>query len=208
MAELRAAVAACEGGVGVLYNNAGVSYDHAEYLHELDAGAIARMIQVNVASMTEVVRCVLPSMLERRRGCVVNVGSGSASIAPADPLYSVYAGTKAYAEGLTRSLAAEYAGSGVRFQLLAPLFVATRMSRIRVPSVTAPSAPVYAEFALRRLGRDVVTAGYPVHSVLWWVIAHMPERLFVALRLGQVKGVRQRALAKKQRAAAAAKRSG
>lgn len=41
-------------------------------------------------------------MLRRKRGCVVNIGSGSATIVPADPLYSVYAGTKAYVEALTR----------------------------------------------------------------------------------------------------------
>jgi 17beta-estradiol 17-dehydrogenase / very-long-chain 3-oxoacyl-CoA reductase len=38
---------------------------------------------------------VLPGMVERKRGAIVNIGSGAASVVPSDPLYSVYAATKA-----------------------------------------------------------------------------------------------------------------
>lgn len=82
---------------------------------------------------------------------------------------------------------------------MAPLLVATRMSRIRKPSLSVPSADSFAFFVMRRLGRELVTAGHPAHSFMWWVIGSMPERLFLGLRTPTVKDIRRRALEKKTR---------
>uniref|UniRef100_A0A453QLH9 Uncharacterized protein n=1 Tax=Aegilops tauschii subsp. strangulata TaxID=200361 RepID=A0A453QLH9_AEGTS len=92
MGRLRQAVDGLE--VGVLVNNAGVATPHATYLHEADAEAWVRMIRVNLLAVTEVTAAVLPGMVERGRGAVVNIGSGAAEALPSYPLYSVYAATK------------------------------------------------------------------------------------------------------------------
>lgn len=83
--------------VGVLINNVGVSYPYARYFHEVDEELLRSLIQVNVEGTTKVTQVVLPGMVERKRGAIVNIGSGAATVLPSDPLYAVYAATKAYA---------------------------------------------------------------------------------------------------------------
>ena len=81
--------------VGVLVNNAGLCYPYARYFHEVDEALARDLIRLNVEAVTRVTHAVLPGMVQRKRGAVVNIGSGAASILPSDPLYTVYAATKA-----------------------------------------------------------------------------------------------------------------
>jgi 17beta-estradiol 17-dehydrogenase / very-long-chain 3-oxoacyl-CoA reductase len=94
LARLREAVSGLD--VGVLVNNAGVAKPCAVYLHEVDVEAWVRMVRVNLWSLTEVTAAVLPGMVERGRGAVVNIGSGSTEAIPSFPLYTVYAASKRY----------------------------------------------------------------------------------------------------------------
>jgi 17beta-estradiol 17-dehydrogenase / very-long-chain 3-oxoacyl-CoA reductase len=94
MARLREVVDGLD--VGVLVNNAGVAKPCAVYLHEVDVEAWVRMVRVNLWALTEVTAAVLPGMVERGRGAVVNIGSGSTEAIPSFPLYSVYAASKRY----------------------------------------------------------------------------------------------------------------
>lgn len=80
--------------VGVLVNSAGASYPYARYFHEVDAELQRTLIKVNVEGVTKVIQAVLPGMIQRKRGAIVNIGSGAAIIIPSDPLYAVYAATK------------------------------------------------------------------------------------------------------------------
>jgi 17beta-estradiol 17-dehydrogenase / very-long-chain 3-oxoacyl-CoA reductase len=70
------------------------SYQLLQYLNELDVKLIGDLIRVNVEVTTRLTRLVIPGMLKKRRGAIVNVGSGAATVLPSDPLYAVYAGTK------------------------------------------------------------------------------------------------------------------
>lgn len=81
--------------VGLLVNNAGVSYPYARFFHELDAKLLENIMKVNVEGMTRVTHTVLPGMLKKKKGAIVNIGSGAAIIIPSDPLYAVYAASKA-----------------------------------------------------------------------------------------------------------------
>lgn len=81
--------------VGVLINNVGVSYPYARFFHEVDEKLLADVIKINVEGTTRVTQAVLPGMLKRKRGAIVNIGSGAAIVIPSDPLYSVYAAAKA-----------------------------------------------------------------------------------------------------------------
>uniref|UniRef100_A0ACD5UVF4 Uncharacterized protein n=1 Tax=Avena sativa TaxID=4498 RepID=A0ACD5UVF4_AVESA len=127
LARLREAVDGLE--VGLLVNNAGVATPHALYLHEeADAEAWARMIRVNLCAVTEVTAVVLPGMLNRGRGAVVNIGSGSSEAIPSYPLYSVYAATKRYVAHFSWSLHVEYKAKGIDVQCQVPLFMETKMT--------------------------------------------------------------------------------
>jgi 17beta-estradiol 17-dehydrogenase / very-long-chain 3-oxoacyl-CoA reductase len=62
--------------VGVLVNNVGISYPFCQYFHELSDESVEQLITLNVESTTWMTRIVLPGMLERKRGAIVNIGSG------------------------------------------------------------------------------------------------------------------------------------
>lgn len=81
--------------LGVLINNAGMSYPYARFFHEVDEELLRNLIKVNVEGTTKVTQAVLPGMLQRKRGAIVNIGSGASIVIPSDPLYAVYAATKA-----------------------------------------------------------------------------------------------------------------
>ncbi|RWW22315.1 hypothetical protein GW17_00013496 [Ensete ventricosum] len=93
VARLRTAIQGLD--VGILVNNAGVSYPYARFFHEVDEELMRNLIKVNVEGVTTMTQAVLPGMLERKRGAIVNIGSGAAIVIPSDPLYAVYAATKA-----------------------------------------------------------------------------------------------------------------
>ena len=80
--------------MGVLVNNAGVASPSAAYLHEADVEAWVQMVRVNLLALTEVTAALLPGMLDRGRGAVVNIGAGCTGALPSFPLNSVYAATK------------------------------------------------------------------------------------------------------------------
>ncbi|KAJ6323575.1 hypothetical protein OIU76_010973 [Salix suchowensis] len=102
--------------VGVLINNVGVSYPYARFFHEVDEELLKNLIRVNVEGTTKVTQAVLPGMLKRKKGAIVNIGSGAAIVIPSDPLYAVYAATKAYIDQFSRCLYVEYKKSGIDVQ--------------------------------------------------------------------------------------------
>jgi 17beta-estradiol 17-dehydrogenase / very-long-chain 3-oxoacyl-CoA reductase len=105
------------------------------------------MINVNILSVTEMTAIVLPHMEKQRRGLIINISSFSA-VYPT-PLLSLYAATKNAVDMFSRSLSAEYAGTGILIQSVLPAYVATKMSKIKKPTLMAPSAADYVKSALR-----------------------------------------------------------
>ncbi|EAZ23681.1 hypothetical protein OsJ_07384 [Oryza sativa Japonica Group] len=182
--------------VGVLVNNAGVSYPYARYLHEVDEELMRTLIRVNVEGLTRVTHAVLPAMVERKRGAIVNIGSGSSSVMPSDPLYSVYAATKAYVDQFSRCLYVEYKSKGIDVQCQVPLYVATKMASIRKSSFFVPSADTYARAAIRHIGYEPRCTPYWPHSVMWFLISILPESLIDSIRLGMCIKIRKKGQAK------------
>ncbi len=62
--------------VGVLVNNVGISYPFTQYFHELSDENVSQLVSLNVESTTWMTRIVLPGMIARKRGAIVNIGSG------------------------------------------------------------------------------------------------------------------------------------
>ena len=119
-----AAVAAIEaaGPLDVLFNCAGFVHQNTA-LTCTDADwefAFA----LNVRSMWKAIRAALPAMLERRRGSVVNMASACSSVKGA-PNRFLYGTTKAAVVGLTKAVATEHVGQGVRCNCLCPGTVET-----------------------------------------------------------------------------------
>ncbi|KAL9664921.1 hypothetical protein QQ045_020330 [Rhodiola kirilowii] len=169
--------------VGVLINNVGVSYPYARFFHEVDDDLLRNLIKVNVEGTTKVTQAVLPGMLARKKGAIVNIGSGAANVIPSDPLYAVYAATKAYIDQFSKSIHVEYKKSGIDVQCQVPLYVATKMASIRKSSFFVPSTTAYARAGLRAIGYEPRSTPYWPHSVLWALANTLPDSAIDAWRL-------------------------
>jgi len=141
--------------VGVLVNNVGMSYPFTKYFHELKDGEIAGLVELNVNSTVWMTRLVLgdestPGMVKRRRGAIVNTSSGAGRMT--SPLLAEYSGAKSFIEMFSRGLKAELTAYNIHVQVQAPLFVATKLAKIRKTSLTVPSPSAYARKAVARIG--------------------------------------------------------
>ncbi|XP_044957998.1 very-long-chain 3-oxoacyl-CoA reductase 1-like [Hordeum vulgare subsp. vulgare] len=203
MRRLREAVAGLD--VGVLVNNAGVAKPGAVYLHEPDVEAWVRMVRVNLWAVTEVTAAVLPGMVERGRGAVINMGSASSEAIPSFPLYTIYGATKRYVAQFSRSLYVEYRSKGIDVQCQAPFYVATKMVSMLAKTgwagrlsmfLIAPTPDAYARAAVRWIGH-----GPPLctpnlgHQLMWCLAAILPDFVHDWLRMHE--HLQHRALAQR-----------
>lgn len=205
----REAVAGLE--VGVLVNNAGVAKPCSVYVHEVNVEAWVRMIRVNLWALTEVTAAVLPGMVERRKGAIINIGSGSSEAIPSFPLYSIYAASKRYVAQFSRSLYVEYRNKGIDVQCQAPLYVETKMTsgvharssrkqRSALSRLIVPTSDSYAVAAARWIGeRRPLCMPNLGHRLQWALCRAVPDRVHDALRLRE--NLRQRALFQRLRSA-------
>ncbi|CAL5047410.1 unnamed protein product [Urochloa decumbens] len=207
MRRLREAVEGLE--VGVLVNNAGVAKPCAAYLHEADAEAWIRMVRVNLWALTVVAAAVMPGMVARGRGAVVNIGSGSTEALPSFPLYTIYAATKRYVAQFSRSLYVEYRSKGIDVQCQVPLFVDTKMASGVVKATRfspfVPTSDAYARAAVCWIGHGALCMPNAGHRVQRCLAAAVPDRVHDWLRLRE--HLRQRALFQRIRSERAAPRT-
>jgi short-subunit dehydrogenase len=141
--------------IDFLVNNAGLG----------DYGSVAtsdierdnRIIQVNIAALTFLTRALLPRMIERRRGAILNVSS-SAGFLPI-PGMTVYAATKAYVNSFTEALRAELGKSGVSVSALCPGPVHTEFGDVAArPGREPERGPEFVYVSVEQAVRDALAA--------------------------------------------------
>ncbi|KAF7839855.1 very-long-chain 3-oxoacyl-CoA reductase 1-like [Senna tora] len=81
--------------VGVLVNSAGMAGPYFRYFDEDDMEFVDGIIKVNLEGGTRITKAVLPWMMKKKKGVIVNIGSASSGVVPSYPLSSLYASTKA-----------------------------------------------------------------------------------------------------------------
>ena len=157
--------------VAALCNNAG--FGTFGRLWELDADRERQMVALNVVALQDLVLELLPAMVSRRTGAVLNVGS----IAGGQPLpgNATYAATKAFVNSLSEALHSELKGTGVSCTLLTPGPVRTEFVEVsdgaelegRAPGFTWQTPQEVARQAVEGMaaGRRVVAPGWATKVV-------------------------------------------
>jgi short-subunit dehydrogenase len=161
------------GPVDILINDAGVEF--TSLYHELSEENIRDVISVNLEAAMILTRLLLPGMLERGRGHIVNMSSLAAKSGPA--LQEPYAATKAALIAFTASLRATYAGTGVSASAIVPGFVQAGIYA-RLEAQSGQAAPALlracppewvARAVLRSIEKDlpeVIVNRYPIRPML------------------------------------------
>jgi 2-keto-3-deoxy-L-fuconate dehydrogenase len=143
------------GGLDVLFNCAG--YVHSGNILECDEAAWARSMDLNVTAMYRMIRVFLPGMLERGGGSIINMSSVVSSV-KAVPNRFAYAASKAAVVGMTKAVAADFIGQGIRCNAICPGTVESPSLRQRIAAQAAQQgvdeAQVYQQFLDRQpMGR-------------------------------------------------------
>jgi NAD(P)-dependent dehydrogenase (short-subunit alcohol dehydrogenase family) len=133
------------GTVDALVNNAAIA--HRGPATELDAEIIDRLHAVNVRAPLLLISALLPGMIERNRGTIINLSSVSGVIGT--PRRAAYAATKGAIDAATGSLASELGAKGVRVNAVAPGVVDTDLwaKNKAIPGVVEQ---IEGQIALRR----------------------------------------------------------
>jgi hypothetical protein len=155
------AAAARVGGIGVLVNNAGFGTFGPLLAHapERDLNEVA----LNVGAVVALSRALLPNMIERGHGQIVNVAS-MLSFMPT-PYFAVYGATKAFVLHFTEALADELRGSGVRALAVCPGVINTEFFEVAGSSIDKQRLPPLKPETVAHAALDAADAARTVRIV-------------------------------------------
>jgi len=145
--------------VDLLINNAGLALG-LEPADRVDLDDWEKMVDTNIKGVMYCTRFILPGMVARNRGHVVNISS-TAGAWPY-PGGNVYGGTKAFVTQFSRNLRCDLLGTKVRVTCIQPGMAETEFSTVRFKGDTEKAASVYS-------GTDPLTAEDIAETVEWVV---------------------------------------
>ena len=186
------------GAIDVLINNAGVM-PVGPFLDHSDA-AVRSAVEVNLYGVLTGCRLVLPEMVERRRGQIINIASVAGVVAV--PGQALYSATKFAIVGLTTALSDEFAPQGVEISCVLPTFTNTELiSGTAAAGATKPVQPENIAAAIvktieaenhcdgavsaeirRRDDGDAVASRTPLAGPEGWNRPHLPRLRRVGAR--------------------------
>lgn len=155
-------------GIDVLVNNAGLAAG-LEPLHRGDPDDWDRMIDTNVMGLLAVTRAVVPGMVERGRGHIINIGSIAGH--ETYPNGAVYCASKAAVDRITKGLRLDLLGTGLRVSTVDPGMVETEFSIVRFHGDRDRADEVYQ-------GVTPLTPDDVAEAVVW--VAGRPSHVQVA----------------------------
>ena len=158
--------------IGLLVNNVGLSHKYAQYFLEVEGQRARDMIELNCQAMVQMTHLLLPRMVERRRGAVINISSYLAT--HPQPLLGLYSATKKFANFFSQALSEEYSQRGVLVQTVMPHLVSTAMTKIR-RNIFVPTGTVYSRSAVGTVGVVNTTYGYLPHAIICYLSNIIPR---------------------------------
>lgn len=193
--------------IGVLVNNVGKSHAMPAYLVDTPKEEISDIISINVNATLRVTYAVLPGMIQRKRGLILNIGSFAGAIP--SPMLATYSGTKAFIATFTSALAEEVRHHGITVEHINTYFVVSKLSKIRKASVLIPKPGPYVRSVLSKIGipcgaawsgRPNTSTPYWSHALLDYLITVINSPgLFISYTHALHKDIRKRALKKLER---------
>lgn len=174
--------------IDILINNAGIVVGKPFRAHSrVD---IDRTLQINAAAPMHLARAVLPGMLRRKEGHIVNIASAAGMVS--NPNMSAYCGSKWAVIGWSESLRLEMelTGSGIRITTVAPYYIDTGMfSGVRSPILPILKPEHAARQIVRAIEKDRILLRMPgLVNLLPLARGVMPTRAFDLL-FGRVLGI-------------------
>jgi len=158
--------------IDILINNAGSDVGGRRDFHEGDVAEWVNTIQINVSGLMQVTAAVLPGMLERQSGHIVNLGSvaGLSGIRGC----GAYVASKHAVHGLSDSLRQEYAGRGIRVSEILPGMVKTDFAKTRFSDAEKGDA-FYENYGLCLEAEDIARSvlfvlEQPPHAVVSQIV--------------------------------------
>jgi 3-hydroxy acid dehydrogenase/malonic semialdehyde reductase len=143
--------------IGVLVNNAGLALGLSP-AQDADLDDWEQMIDTNCKGLAYCTRAILPGMVARRRGHVINIGSAAGPYPY--PGANAYGGTKAFVHQFSLNLRSDLHGTGVRVTCIEPGLADTEFSTVRFSGDKARADAVYR-------GMQPLTAGDIAESAYW-----------------------------------------
>ncbi len=145
-----AAIARDLGALDVLFNCAG--FVHHGSILDCAEDDFDFSVTLNLRAMYRTIRAFLPAMLEAGQGNIINMSSIASSVIAAENRF-IYGVTKAAVIGLTKSVAKDFVGRGIRCNAICPATVDSPSLRARIEAFDDPQAARAAFIARQPMGR-------------------------------------------------------
>lgn len=163
--------------IGILINNAGVMYDSPSLFLNVPEKKLVESVNINMMAVMMMTYIVMPQMVERKKGLIVNISSIS-SFYPL-PLMAVYSASKVFVDWFSMALDYEYRDKGIIVQSLIPSYISTKLVRfsnfLSTPSIIVPDAETFVRSSLQTIGSSKRTTGFWTHGLQYWTYEHMPQ---------------------------------
>ncbi|EPQ54976.1 3-ketoacyl-CoA reductase [Gloeophyllum trabeum ATCC 11539] len=195
--------------IGVLVNNAGKSHEMPTDFVETPKSEMDDILAINTRAVLRITALVVPHMLQRKRGLILNIGSFAGEIP--SPMLATYSASKAFLATFSAALGAELKPHGIVVEHVNTYFVVSNMSKIRRASALVPTPRAFVRAVLAKLGLPCGAAftGRPHTSTPFWSHALVDYAIgvlgwtggMVSYTHGLHKSIRKRALRKKEREA-------
>ncbi|KAM4677982.1 uncharacterized protein O3C94_009989 [Discoglossus pictus] len=156
--------------IGILVNNVGMAFPvPTQFLNIPNLKQwLTDIINCNIVSMVQMTRIVLPNMVKKKKGLIINISS-EAGTRPYH-MVTVYSSSKVFMDFFSRGLHAEYKSQGITVQCVMPLMVSTNMTSGIEPNIFTKNPDSFVREALNTVGYTNRTSGCLSHSLQSYVL--------------------------------------